>query len=48
MPNVLACQLTSKLTSTSAVDYEPKKVIDYKAIPAPATAEVLQSIVKVW
>ncbi|EGK86844.1 hypothetical protein MicvaDRAFT_3628 [Microcoleus vaginatus FGP-2] len=48
MPNVLACQLTSKLTYASAVDCEAKKVIDYKAIPAQATAEVLQSIVKVW
>lgn len=48
MPNVLACQLTSKLTYASAVDCEPQKVIDYKPIPAQAAAEVLRSIVKVW
>ncbi|MEG4197046.1 hypothetical protein [Microcoleus sp. Pol12A6] len=47
MPNVLACQLSSKLTYASAVDCEPKNGIEEKPIPAQVVAQVLQSIVKV-
>ena len=48
MQNFLVGQLARKLTTASAVDSEPKNGIEDKPIPAPAAAEVLRSIVKVW
>lgn len=48
MENFLAGQLAGKLTGAATAAGEPKNGLDEKAIPAPAAAEVLRSIVKFW
>ncbi len=48
MKKFLAGQLAAKLTGAAAAAGEQKNGIDDKALPAPAAAEVLRSIVKVW